>query len=264
MHATFRAGPILGLILALAIVCLAGCDKGNTPAGSSSASGDIVIDAPGALRATIRMGAPAYDASSTDRFAGEVAAHVLGAGVHSRLGTFVRSEKGYAYTVGAEFVAARAYGYFRAEARTDAETAADAVATMLDVIARARGGDAGGEDDVKDDEVAAAKAYLAARDIVQGEGARQRVVRRLLREIGAEPDADDRDEEGLGLTTGSYDPRVEQVSPRDVRSVIEKYVRPEAMTVVVVAPASIVAGPLAKVGDVKVIPPADVAGDLAN
>ena len=219
----------------------------------------IVIDAPGALRATIRMGAPAYDASSPDRFAGEVAAHVLGAGVHSRLGTFVRSEKGYAYTVGAEFVAARGYGYFRAEARTDAETAADTVATMLDVIAKTRG-----DGDVKDDEVAAAKAYLAARDVVQGEGARQRVVRRLLREIGAEPDADDRDEEGLGLTAVAYDPRVEKVSAEDVRNVIEKYVRPEAMTVVVVAPASIVAGPLSKIGHVKVISPADVAGDLGD
>ena len=223
----------------------------------------IVIDAPGALRATIRMGAPAYDAASPDRFAGEVAAHVLGAGVHSRLGTFVRSERGYAYTVGADFVAGRTFGYFRAEARTDAETAADTVATMLDVVTRMR--DA--ENDVTPAELTSAKAYLAARDLVQGEGSMRRVIRRLMREIGNDPDAADRDDdrdargENLNTAAGSYDPRVEEVSARDVRSVIEKYIRPEAMTVVVVAPAKIVAGSLAKIGHVKVVSLADLLSE---
>src|SRR5207237_1105554 len=82
--------------------------------------------------ATTRLGRPAYDAASPDRFAGAVAAHVLGTGVHSRIGTFIRTQKGYAYTFGADFVATRTYGYFSAAARTDAETAADTVATMLD------------------------------------------------------------------------------------------------------------------------------------
>jgi predicted Zn-dependent peptidase len=227
-------------------------------AGPTDAPGSrprvIVIDAPGALRATIRMGAPAYDASSPDRFAGAVAAHVLGAGVHSRLGTFVRSEKGYAYTVGADFVPRRTYGFFRASARTDAETAAQAVATMLQVIAQLRQ-----RGDVTPAELSAAKAYLAARDVVQCEGSMQRVVRRLVREIGTV--AGDVGEEDRVPDAGLYDSRIENVTADDVRDVIEKYVRPQAMTVVVVAPAAIVAGPLAKVGDVQVIAPPQVGAE---
>jgi zinc protease len=220
----------------------------------------IVIDASSALRATVRIGASAYDVSSPDRFAGAVAAHVLGTGVHSRLGTFVRTEKGYAYSIDASFVMTRTYGYFSASARTDSETAADAVATMLDVIAQVRG-ETG---EVTDAELAAAKSYLAQKDVVQSEGTMQRVVRRLLREIGSASD----DLEGIGRggqqmreqleSDDVYDPRIDQVSAADVRAVIEKYVRPGAMTVVVVAPAAVVAGPLEKLGDVKIITPAQV------
>ena len=57
------------------------------------------------------------------------AAHVLGSGVHSRLGTFVRTEKGYAYSIDAGSVTSRTYGYFCASARTDTGTIATSGST---------------------------------------------------------------------------------------------------------------------------------------
>ena len=70
----------------------------------------------------------------------------------------------------------------------------------------------------------------------------QRITRRLTREIGAGEE-----------DQTAYDSRIEQVSAQDVRDVINQYVRPEAMTIVVVAPAAMVAGPLRKFGEVKVV-----------
>jgi predicted Zn-dependent peptidase len=117
--------------------------------------------------------------------------------------------------------------------------------------------------EVTPEELAAAKSYLAAREIVQSEGAMRQVIRRLVREVGTSPLDEDNgpldllnpgDPRANGAES-AYDPRIEQVTAADVREVIEKYLRPEAMTVVVVAPRSAVKASLAQLGDVRIISP---------
>jgi zinc protease len=203
----------------------------------------IVVDRPGAVQCTVRLAAPAYDAESTERFAGTLAGEILGEGVQSRLGKFVRTEHGYAYTVTARFLPMHDEGYFVASCDTEPATLAGTMTTVLEQIARMR------DEFVSDAELADAKASLARRSLVREEGASQRLESRLARELTMTAGEKGDDE----MRGSGYDSRVQGVSASEVRAVMQKYVQPGRMSVVVVGPASAVAETLRPFGEVRVV-----------
>ena len=73
------------------------------PLQSPSGRRIILIDRPGAAGSTIRIGIPAYDIHDDQKFAGSLAGSILSSGIESRLGQYVRAEKGYVYGVTATF-----------------------------------------------------------------------------------------------------------------------------------------------------------------
>src|SRR5215210_3399072 len=83
----------------------------------------------------IRMGIRAYDIRSEEKFPGSLAGSILSAGIDSRLGRYVRAQKGLAYSVYGIFDPNRQAGRFSAGTETDISTAADAVEAMFKVFA---------------------------------------------------------------------------------------------------------------------------------
>jgi len=51
-----------------------------------------------------------------------------------------------------------------------------------------------------------------------------------------------------------YPSRVDKVSKDDIRNVVDKFVRPDRLVIVVVAPAAQVKDQLSKLGEVRVVP----------
>jgi zinc protease len=205
------------------------------------AQGDLeitVIDRPNAARCSIRFAGPAYDASSPDRFAGELVGHVLARGVHSRLGRFVRAENGYAYTVTGGFAPYRDAGFFLAAADTEPETTGATVSGMLSVLRDM------GEHEITPDELAEAKAYVAGAQVVLDETPLRRLNRRLRRELSGWEDAagDSAGDTNPAATTDAA--AMAAVTAADVRRVTQKYIDPAKLKIVVVGPADAVAEPL--------------------
>ena len=156
----------------------------------------VVVDRPGAVQCTVRLAAGGYDAQSPARFAGTVAGQILGDGVQSRLGKFVRTERGYAYTVTARFFSLHDEGYFLAACDTEPATLAGMLSAVLEQIARMR------DEAVSEGELAEAKASLAARGLVREEGALARLESRLAREMALGTSAWGDDEKGR-MPTGT-------------------------------------------------------------
>jgi zinc protease len=212
----------------------------------------VLVDRPGAVQCTVRMIAPAFDAQSDQRWAGAVAGQILGEGLWSRLGRFVRTERGYVYVASARFVPLHDDGYFLGSCDTDAAEIPATLSAVLGQIAAMRDGS------VNDQELAEAKSALAARRIVGDEGAHQRAARELAREttLGVPTKAGDSDR-ALGADddehAADYDERVRAVSAADVQAVMRDYARPEKMTIVIVGPADALEASLQPLGVVRVV-----------
>ncbi len=212
----------------------------------------VLVDRPGAVQCTVRMIAPAFDGSSPQRWAGAVAGQILGEGLWSRLGRFVRTERGYVYVASARFVPLHDDGYFLGSCDTDAAEIPATLSAVLGQIAAMRDGS------VNDQELAEAKSALAARRIVGDEGAHQRAARELAREttLGVPTKAGDSDR-ALGADddehAADYDERVRAVSAADVQAVMRDYARPEKMTIVIVGPADALEASLQPLGVVRVV-----------
>ncbi|HEY0007811.1 MAG TPA: insulinase family protein, partial [Tepidisphaeraceae bacterium] len=198
----------------------------------------VLVDNPQGQQATIRLGILAYDVRSDDKFAGSVAGQILSAGIDSRLGRYVRAEKGLTYGVYAFFRPNRfGSGEFTGTVDTKPDTAADAVEAMIKVF-----------DDLKRENVTAAELS----------DAQQRVAGDMLMETQQiKQQADLRVNQILnGYPIDYYDnypQRIAEVTPDQVRAVMNQYVQNDRMTIVVVAPASVKAQ-LEKLGEVEVVP----------
>ncbi len=94
----------------------------------------ILVDRPSGKQATVQIGIPAYTIESEEKFPGSVAGQILTSGIDSRLGKYVRAEKGLAYGVHGVFQPGRHDGAFVAGTETGLETTADAIEAMFKVF----------------------------------------------------------------------------------------------------------------------------------
>jgi zinc protease len=198
----------------------------------------IVVDRPEGQQSAVRMGIRSYDLHDEVKFAGDLASRILSSGIDSRLGRYVRAEKGLAYGVWGMFRPGRHGGMFQGGTDTKIPSTADAVTSMFKVFDDLRAAD------VTDDELKEAKLRVTGSMVMGMQTIAQQAGYRV---------------EGIlnGYPIDYYDMypvRISQVTKGQIREVMDKYVRPDRMVVVVVAPAAQVKEQLAPLGEVKVLP----------
>ncbi|MFO8014441.1 MAG: pitrilysin family protein [Phycisphaerae bacterium] len=198
----------------------------------------VLVDRPEGKQSTVRLGVRAYTVHNDDKFAGALANRILSYGIDSRLGKYVRAEKGLAYRVRGTFRPERHAGAFIASVDTKAASTAEAVEAMFEVFTRMR------RQDVTDEEIAEAKLATAGSMVMGMQTIAQQAARRVEGILNGYPiDYYDR-----------YPDRVARVTKDAVREVMQTYVSPDEMAIVVVAPAEAVREQLERLGKVTVVP----------
>jgi len=198
----------------------------------------VVVDRPEGKQSLIRMAVRAYGLASDDKFAGSVMDRILSHGISSRLGRYVRAEKGYAYSVWGMFQPGRQAGQFTAGTETSFATTADALEAMFKVFSCI------GAVNVTDEELSETKLRMAGAMVMGMQTVQQQAGYRVDGILNGYP-IDYYD---------TYPARIGQVTADEVRQVAQRWLRDDRMTIVVVAPASAVAEPLKRLGDVQVVP----------
>jgi len=198
----------------------------------------IVVDRPEGQQSTVRMGLRAYDIQSDVKFAGDLASRILSSGIDSRLGRYVRAEKGLAYSVWGYFRPGRHGGTFMGGTDTKIPSTADAVTSMFKVFDDLRA------KDVTDEELKEAKLRVTGSMVMSMQTIAQQAGFRVEGILNGYPiDYYDK-----------YPTRINEVTKDQIRKAMDQFVRPDRMVVVVVAPAAQVKEQLAPLGEVKVLP----------
>ncbi len=186
----------------------------------------------------IRFGHIGIDNKNPDRHAIRVMNHILGGGgFTSRMMGRVRSDSGWAYSVGTRFSTGIEPGMFYASCQTKVETSSKALALMKWVI----------EDFVKngitDDELATAKESILNSDVFQYVTPSQIVNQYAwLEYFGFPADQLKKDVE-----------EIKAVTKGDVEAVARKYLHPDNFTILAVGPIDKFDAPLSQFGEVKTI-----------
>ena len=165
---------------------------------------------------------------------------MLSNGIDSRLGQYVRAEKGYVYGVTAFFEPGRQAGLFDGNTGTKYETTADTIEAMFKVFHDMQ------QAQVPEKELSDAKSRVAGQLLMTMQTIQQQAARRVSAILNHYP-IDYYD---------VYPERISKVTADEVQDVMKKYADDSKMTIVVVAPASSVKTQLDKLGDVTVIPAA--------
>ena len=198
----------------------------------------VLVDRPGGQQAVIRMGVRAFDVRSEEKYAGALASAILSSGIESRLGRYVRAEKGYAYGVSGRFGPGRQAGAFVCATDTALPTTAAAVEAMFKVFEDMR------TKEVTPVELAEAQTRVAGSFVMDLQTISQQASYRVAGILNDFPiDYYDR-----------YPERIGKVTAAEVRDVLAKYVKDGEMVIVVVAPAEAVKPQLEKLGPVQVVP----------
>ena len=198
----------------------------------------IVVDRPEGKQSMIRISMRSYSIRSEEKFAGSLASSILSSGINSRLGRYVRAEKGYAYSVYGVFRAGRHSGEFTGGTETGLKTTADAIEAMFKVF-----GDMA-RDGVKEDELQEAKLRVVGSLVMGMQTMEQQAGRRVEGILNGYPiDYFD-----------VYPQRISAVTAEQVKEVVGKYVKEGEMVVVVVSPAAAVKEQLSRLGEVEVVP----------
>lgn len=196
----------------------------------------ILVDNPDARQAAIKMGIPAYTIASEEKYAGSLANQILSGGIESRVMKYVRAEKGLAYHAHGVFMPGRHAGAFIGATDTAIENSTDAIEAMFKVFEDVR------KDGVTEAEVKDAQLRVAGSLVMGMQTIEQQAQRRLEGVLNGYP-ADYYD---------NYGKKVGEVSAGQIQEIMNKYVRPGAMQIVVVAPAGASKEKLSKLGEVKV------------
>lgn len=199
----------------------------------------LLLERPGSVQATLRLGRPGMPANGSDQVALRLASTILGTGFSSRVNINLREEKGYTYGARAGSQSARVGGAITggADVRNDVTGAA-----MTEYIKEYR---RIGTEPVPAEELAMNKRYMAGTYLVtnqlQGAVARQLAGNWLI---------------GLPANfLGTFVPTLQKVTPEQVMAVSKAYFNPDEQSWVVVGDAEKIGEQLKAFGEFKVVKP---------
>nr|WP_296073315.1 pitrilysin family protein [uncultured Actinoplanes sp.] len=117
----------------------------------------ILVDRPGSVQSTLRIGHRAPERATPDYVAMTLAATVLGGAFTSRLNHLIREVKGYTYGIRGSYAMTRRFGRFEVAAGVQTAVTVPAVADTVGEIARTQ------LDGVTEDELAVARSWRAGQ-----------------------------------------------------------------------------------------------------
>ena len=187
----------------------------------------VFLTAKSLPQSTIVMGHLAPPKNSPDFYAFSVLEHILGgSGFGSRLMSEIRSNRGLAYSVGSFYRGDIGYGVFGAYCMTKSASTLEAARLMRGIIARVR------DEGVSAEELRRAKDAIVNNLIFSVDATAEVVSQRLGFAYDGLP------EDFLER----YRDRIEAVGLEDVRRVAQRFLRPEALSTVVVGEEAALAG----------------------
>jgi predicted Zn-dependent peptidase len=117
----------------------------------------ILVDRPGAVQSTLRLGHTAPHRAHPDYVSTTLAGTVLGGAFTSRLNHLIREVRGYTYGIRGDFVAARRFGRFGVSAGVQTAVTAPALVDAVGEITRTRA------EGVTAEELAVARSWRAGQ-----------------------------------------------------------------------------------------------------
>jgi zinc protease len=186
----------------------------------------------------IRMGHLGITKDNPDIYAVRLLDYILGGSFTSRLMMEVRTNQGLAYNVGSHFDVGRLLtGTFTAETETKPETTVKVIELMRDIIAGMT------REEVSEQELAAAREAIVNSFMFGFTSPGSIVMQRARLEFyGYQPDYLDK-----------YRERISAVTRQDILSAARKYLRPEALKIVVVGNDAKFDKPLSALGKVELL-----------
>ncbi|WP_328343613.1 M16 family metallopeptidase [Micromonospora sp. NBC_00421] len=117
----------------------------------------ILVDRPGSVQSTLRLGHPSPHRAHPDHVPMTLAGTVLGGAFTSRLNHLIREVRGYTYGIRGDFASSRRFGRFAVSSGVQTSVTAPALVEAIGEITRTR---AGG---VTEDELAVARSWRAGQ-----------------------------------------------------------------------------------------------------
>jgi zinc protease len=121
----------------------------------------ILVDRPGSVQSTLRLGHRAPHRTHPDYVPMSLAATVLGGAFTSRLNHLIREVKGYTYGIRGDFAMSRRFGRFGVSSSVQTAVTVPALRDTVGEISRTR------EDGVTEDELAVARTWRAGQLTVE-------------------------------------------------------------------------------------------------
>ncbi len=196
----------------------------------------LLVERPGSVQTTLRVGRPAIAATNPEALPLAIANVILGGSFNSRITHNLREEKGYTYSPGSSVPRLKAGGNFHVSADVRSEVTGASLNEIFYELDRM------GTTNISEEELTSAK-HLAAGLYLNQNQLQGAVVSTLAHNwiVGLPPEY-----------LGSYVPKVNAVSAQEVRAVSRKYFAAKDQTVVVVGDKTKIADDLAQFGDFKV------------
>lgn len=192
----------------------------------------LLLERPGSVQSTLRLGAPGAAAGVGDYVPLRLASTIIGGGFSSRINLNLREEKGYTYGASAGARIYRSGGGIVGGADVRNEVTGASLKEYFSEYGKL------GSELVPDDEMAMNKRYVAGTYLVNNQ--MQGAVAGTLANNWL-----------IGLPAeflGQFVPRIQKVTPEQVRAMGKKYFLPEAQSIVVVGDKAAVSGQLKEFG----------------
>ena len=209
------------------------------PPAASAPVQRLLLERPGSVQATLRLGRPGMPASADEQVALRLTSTILGTGFSSRVNTNLREEKGYTYGARAGGQSWRVGGAITGGADVRNEVTGAAITEYIKEYRRI------GAEPVPDAEMAMNKRYMAGTYLVtnqlQGAVARQLAGNWL---VGLPADF-----------LGRFVPALQKVTTAEVQAVGRKYFDPDQQSWVVVGDSAKIAEQLKAFGEFTTVKP---------
>jgi predicted Zn-dependent peptidase len=208
----------------------------TTAAAASAKPARILLQRDKSVQSAVRLGSPGIPASAEDQIPLRLASTILGGGFSSRVNIKLREEKGYTYGASAGARMNRAGGAIVGGADVRNEVTGAALDEFFSEYKRI------GAEQVGAKEMEMNKRYVAGGYMISNQ--LQRSVASTLAQNWL-----------VGLPAeflGEYVPRIQKVTPEQVREVAKKYFNPENQSIVVVGDPKAVGEQLKAFGEFTV------------